>query len=346
MKLLSIDLGKRTSVTCEYINGVKPKYGKVCTTPAAIEQLFTQLKPDRVVIEIGPSAGWVHDIALKLNIEIQVANVNHEAWRWQNVKRKTDRDDARKLAELSSMNHLPTVHMPSPDVRQWRQLIAYRHNLIKRRTACKNTIRSILCMQGLEMPAKKKGWSEESMQQLWAMTRIKDGQPWRVMLHTELKMLDVAAEQVLCIERKLNAIAKKDARVKQLKSIPGVGDRLAETVVAIIDDPNRFKNVKQVGCYAGLTPRQFQSGMMDRQGRISRRGNTVLRTLLVEVGWLGQMHSPWMKAIYEQVRKGSVKRKQIAVVAVARRLLVVCWAMLRDGTTWRQDEAPSLRAAA
>ena len=136
------------------------------------------------------------------------------------------------------------------------------------------------------------------------------------------------------VETKLDALSDSDERVKLIKSIPGVGPRLAEMVVSVIDDPHRFRTGKQLGCYVGLTPRQFQSGSMDRQGRISSQGHKNLRKLLVEVSWLGLRHNPRMRGIYERVRRGSKVRKKIAIVAVARRLLIWCWAMLRDGQPW------------
>ena len=132
-------------------------------------------------------------------------------------------------------------------------------------------------------------------------------------------------------------------QVQLLQTIPGVGPRLAEAVVAYIDDPKRFKNGKQVGSYFGLTPRQFQSGSMDRSGGISGMGNALVRTLLVEVSWLGLRHNPWMRAIYERVMRGTKSRKKIAIVAVARRLLVVCWAMLRDNRRWNCLPVPTRR---
>jgi transposase len=165
------------------------------------------------------------------------------------VKRKTDRLDALKLAQMSAMNQLPLVHLPEPRIREWRALIEYRQSLVGRRTRVKNRIRAIL-------------------------------------------------------------------------------DRMG---------------VPQVGSYIGLTPRQYQSGTMDRQGRISGHGHKHLRSLLVEVSWLGLQYNPWMRELYERVQRGSPARKKIAIVAVARRLLIRCWAMLRDETRW---QGPSLRIRA
>ena len=349
MMILAIDLGQYTSVSCLYdTDSTKAIYRKIKMTPQAMHNLFVEIEPDRVVIEIGPAAGWVHDLATSLELEIEVANTNHEAWRWRNVKCKTDRRDALKLAELSAMKQLPTVHVPKPAVRQWRALIAYRQTLVKRRTQLKNSIRSILTRQGLKMPTGKSGWTKKSVRELEQMTWGEDGATWRMMLKTELQAFAEMEDKIRTIERELQKVAKADRRVALLKSAPCVGDRLSEAVVAIIDDPHRFASGKQVGAYIGLTPRVFQSGTMDRQGRITGQGNAMLRALLVQVAWLGVARHkvPWMIKMYERVRRGSDQRKKIAIVAVARRLLIQCWAMLRDESPWRATQEAALKLAA
>jgi transposase len=343
MKILALDLGKNKSVFCDYhAETAEHRFGKINTIPAEMQALLLKQRPDRVVIEIGNSAGWVYDLAVTMGIDIQVAEVGEESWRWRKRKTKTDRVDALKLARVSAMNQLPTVHMPSPAVRQWRSLIQYRQSLVGRRTKIKNTIRSLLESQGLKMPSGWKAWTEAGVKQLQEralpMAEASETELWRGMLDNELKALQQIQEQLAPVEAKLDGMAQTQERVRLLRSVPGVGPRLAETVVAMIDDPKRFTRGKQVGCYAGLTPRQWQSGQMDRQGHISGRGNRVLRSMLIEVSWLGLRNNPWMKAIYERTLKGG-KRKKVAIVAVARRLLVVLWAMLRDGTAWNPELA-------
>lgn len=347
MKILAIDLGQLKSVGCVYESETaEHEFRTVKSTQEAIHDLVTEVAPGRVVIEIGSTAGWVYDIVTALEIEIEVANPSHEAWRWRNVKRKTDRDDALKLAKLSASKQLPTVYMPSPQVRQWRALIHYRQTLVARRTAIKNSIRSTLTRNGLRLRPCASGWSKSSLRDLRELAAVEDGQAWRVSLTEDLVQLEVQQQSIDRVEKELGKLARRDERVELLRTIPGVGDRLAETVVAIIDDPHRFRRGREVASYVGLTPRQFQSGSMNRQGRITGHGNRVLRSMLVQVAWLGQRHNAWMKEVYEQVRRGSNARKKIAIVAVARRLLIRCWAMLRDGTHWRGAQESMLRLVA
>lgn len=338
--ILAIDLGKFKSAACTYDTATRDHtFTTIPTTPGAMHDLIVAVGPDRVVIEIGAAAGWVQDLCEALDVDVQVANPNHEAWRWKNVKRKTDKDDALKLAQLSAMGQLPTLTLPASKVRQWRSLIAYRWTLVSRRTAIKNSIRAILDRQGRRHPAGKNGWTNKALALLAREARPLDEASsdalWRGQLHVELRALQQVGELIDQVESKLESLAASDDRVRRLRTIPGVGPRLAEVVVAMIDDPHRFKNGKQVGAYAGLVPRHYESGTMSRQGRITGRGNKLLRTLLVEVAWLMRRYNPRLSSIFDRVCGGSKTRRKIAAVATARRLLVICWAMLRDGTDWR-----------
>ena len=159
---------------------------------------------------------------------------------------------------------------------------------------------------------------------------------WRGQLAMELAALAQLRRMIEAVEAKLDAIGQADTRVRRLRTIPGVGPRLAEIVVATLDDPHRFKSRREVAAYAGLVPRQFESGTMSRHGRITGAGQKLLRTLLVEVGWMMKQHNPALYRIAEKAARGSKTRRKIAVVALARRLLIVCWAMLRDETDWRE----------
>lgn len=344
MNIVAIDLGSQKSVAYR-LEG--QEYRKIPTSEMAIQQLLEEWKPTRVVIEIGPSAGWVHDLVKAMGIEVQVANPNHEAWRWKNIRCKTDRRDARKLAELSAVNQLPTVHMPSAQVRQWRELIEYRSSVVKRRTAVKNSIRSTLTRHREGplggMPSGKKAWTKASVKSL-AEVATRGCEPWRVMLAEDLMQLQELEASVLRIERKLAELAQADGRVALLQTIPSVGPRLSEALTAVIDDPRRFRRGKEVASYVGLTPRVYQSGVTERHGKTSGQGHRLLRSLLIEVAWLGLKRNRWMKEVYERVRAGSDARKKIAIVAVARRLLIRCWAMLRDGRTWRDANLLTLAA--
>ena len=338
MNLLAIDLGKFKSVACLYRGDSDVTYRTIETRPRAIHDLLVQWEPDRLVIEVGTVSGWVHDVATALGIAVQVANPNTEGWRWRRVKRKTDRDDAFKLARLSAADQLPRVWMPTLRVRQWRSLIHYRHELVSRRTAIRNSIRSLLDMQGHRMALGAKAWTQAGIERLRAMAlpamTCDPEALWRGQLGVELTLLLQLQEQIRLIESKLDALAEADARTTRLRTIPGVGPRLSEAVVAWIDDPNRFRNARAVGSYVGLVPRRRQSGTYDRSGRVTKHGPSLLRKLLVEVAWIMRQHNPHADALFKKLSKGEKTRRKQATVALGRRLLTWCWAMLRDERDW------------
>jgi transposase len=332
-------------VACVFELGGEPRFETIPTAPAAVLDLLERIKPERVVIEIGPTAGWICDLCRGAGVPIEVANTNHDAWRWRNVKRKSDRDDSLKLARLWALGQLPTVHVPTPEVRAWRELIAYRHTLVSRLGAVKNSLRAILHRQALEWPKGQAGWSGAALGRLRELAGGGE-EIWRGMLREELAQYEFLTASIGRVEKQLEQLAQQNKNVALLRTIPGVGPRLAEVIVAVIDNPHRFANSKQVGCYAGLTPRQHQSGNMDRKGGISGAGHPLLRSLLVEVAWISRRWNPWMKEVYENAMRGSKSRRKIAVVALARRLLIVCWAMMRDGTPWAHSGEARLHLAA
>jgi transposase len=342
MTILAIDLGKFKSVACIF-NATTPgsdkaRFRTLPTTPAAVHDLMVSSSPGRVVIEVCTSAGWVADLAEALGIDVQVANPNTEGWRWNHVKRKTDRDDALKLAKLSAAAQLPTVHLPGAGVRRWRSLIVYRHKLVARRTAIYNRIRALLDSVGRSHPAGGRGWSREALETLRGLAApLRDCEMeelWRGEMHVELQLLDALQEQIAQVESKLDAIGEADARVRRVRSIPGVGPRLGELVVAMLDDPHRFRSARQVGAYAGLVPRRYQSGTYDYQGRVSKQGCALLRKLLVEVAWAMRRHNPEARVFFDRVCGGEKTRRKKAAVGLGRKVLIWCWALLRDERDW------------
>ena len=351
-RILALDLGKFNSVLCVYDLATHVhRFVSTQTTPQSIHDLLITHQHDDpagaaatlLVIETCDVAGWVHDLATTLGMNVAVANPAHEAWRWTRVKRKTDKDDALKLAKLAVLGQLPTAHMPSPQQRQRRRLVHYRRVLVDRRTQIKNQVRSIYSQQGLSLPKRGKAWTRCGIEQIAEEARplnecasIDD--LWRGRLHTELQLLESLNRQIEQVDDKLDTVGASDDRVRLLRTVPGVGPRLAETVVAHLDDPHRFKSARHVASYAGLVPKQFESGTIKRSCRITRRGPALLRSMLVEVAWMVYMRNDWAKQFVKRISRGVASRKNIAIVALARKLLVTLWAMLRDNTRWREPK--------
>jgi len=351
-RILALDLGKFNSVCCLYDpRSAQHRFISLPTSPQAVHDLLVEQAGEDpaatlVVFETCDCCGWVHDLATGLGFAVAVANPSHEAWRWTRVKRKTDRDDALKLAQMAAMRQLPTVHMPDPRQRQKRRLVHHRRVLVQRQTEIKNFIRSIFSQQGIELPHGTKCWTQAGIDQIaehaQPINECEVEELWRGRLDVELKLLESIMTQLKTLEKKLDALGNVDEKINRLQSVPGVGPRLAEAVVVHLDDPRRFKTAAQVGSYAGLVPKQFESGIMKRVGRITRRGPSLLRGMLVEVAWMVYRHNAWARSFVQKVSRGMKQRKKIAIVALARKLLVMLWAMLRDGTSWRDPDVAAL----
>jgi transposase len=157
---------------------------------------------------------------------------------------------------------------------------------------------------------------------------------WRGRLHLTLAELGHVQALLDQAEKKLDELATTDGAVELLQTIPGVGPRTAEAVAAFLPEPQRFRTTKQVSAYGGLVPRQYQSTDTDHRGRITKRGPRTLRKLLVECAWVMLRYNAWARAVYQRLTHGGKTRKKQAIVALARKLLVRCWAMLRDGAAW------------
>jgi transposase len=339
--ILALDLGKYKSVACLYDpDDGEARFQGLATTRAELARLLDRLRPAVVVIEACTLAGWVHDLCAERGLVCKVANTASEAWKFKHSKRKTDRDDALRLAQLEALGQLPTVTIPPKPTREWRALIAYRQGLVGRRVAAQNRIRAILLGQGLPAPCGHRAWTATGLEGIAEHARPlsecgADGL-WRGLLHLALAELRQARELLDRAEARLDEMARASEAVRTLETVPGVGPRTAEAVAACLHDPHRFRTGKQVSAYGGMVPRQFQSGELDRRGRITKRGPALLRKLLVECAWAMLRYNAWARAVYLRLSRGKARKKQ-AIVALARKLLVRLWAMLRDRTPWRDD---------
>lgn len=346
--ILAVDLGKFKSVACRYPAGSAPAADEVRfltfnTSREQLAALLERLQPRVLVIEACALAGWVYDLATSRGVDCRVANTAAEAWKFKHVKRKTDKDDALRLAQLFALGQLPTVAIPSLADRQWKSVIAARQALLARRVAVQNRIRALLVGQGLPMPRGKRAWSEWGLQGLESHVQALSDCPrdelWRGLLGLAIREFREIQDLIAVVEKKLDALGQASPAVRLLETMPGLGLRTAEVVATHLGDAKRFTNARQVSAYAGLAPKQFQSGETDRRGHITRRGPALLRKALVECAWCAVRYNPWALRVYLRLSHGGKVRKKSAIVALARKILVRCWAMLRDGAPWRPEPA-------
>ncbi len=321
---------------------VLDKNGKLfqrCQTRTT-EQLVTVLEqlPGRFAVCYEASTGYGRYFELLSKYAARVAVAHPGLLRLIfRSKRKNDRRDAEKLAQLLFIDQVPTVHVPSADVRAWRETITFRRKTVEKRTRAKNGIRGLLRSLGIQAPSKPGLWTNRGMAWLQQLDLENPLQTLRRdILVAEIESL---SKQIATIEKQLDRYASNSAAVHILRSIPGIGPRTSEAVAAFIDDPHRFANSKRVGSYFGLVPSQDQSGSTNRLGRITREGSATVRHLLTEAVWQATRRSPTIKAYLERVQRGEKHRRKIAIVATAHYLIRVMWAMLKRGELWQESVA-------
>jgi transposase len=347
--ILAIDLGKFNSVLCSYEPDTRTAtFRTVATTPDDLRRELTRQPVALVVCEASSPAGWLHDLCEQLGLAIVVASTIGAAWQWKNVKRKTDRDDALKLARLAAVGEIDGVRVPSRTIRQWKSLIGLRKRLVSERVRGQNRIRGLLVSQGLPAPRGAKAWTALGLEGIGQLARpLAECSPdelWRGELHLLLERYRFLDGQIRVVEAKLDDLATSDRRVALLESVPGIGTRTAEVIAVHLDEAKRFRSANEVSAYAGLVPRQYQSGETDRRGRITRRGPRLLRAALVECAWCSLRYNAWSRAVWLGLQGNGVSKKK-AVVALARKLLVVCWALLRKGQRWRNPLEPAAESS-
>lgn len=303
----------------------------------SLEEMLRILRalPDRfeVCYEASCGYGHYHDLLRPIAARVLVAHPGQLRLIFRS-KNKNDRNDAERLAKLLYLGETPTVHVPALEVRNWRELINCRSQVIAKRTRAKNTVRALLRSAGVIPPTQPSLWTKKGLAWLRQLKLPTVSQQLRRDLL--LEEIETLIRQVRRIEHQLNHQAQQTSAVERLRSIPGVGIRTAEAVAAFVDDPHRFRHAKAVGSYFGLVPSQDQSGDRNRLGHITRQGAPVIRQLVAEAAWQAQRRSPTVRAFFEHAQRGDPQRKKIALVATAHYLVRVMWAMLRRGTVWQE----------
>lgn len=248
-------------------------------------------------------------------------------------KKKNDRVDAAKLAKLLFLDQVPEVHVPNVDTRAWRAAIEFRCRMVDKQTMTKNQIRAVFRTHGIRTAHRKALWTRKGL--AWLAQQELPTTLAKLQVESLLDELAGCRKRLQSIERELDRISRTHTGVKLLRTIPGVGPRTAEAVMAYIDEPKRFNRGKQIGSYFGLVPQQDQSAGANRLGHITREGPATVRKLLTEAAWQGVQRSPEIRGFFERIQRGDPQRKKIALIATAHWLARVMLAMLRSGEAAR-----------
>ncbi len=340
IKYIGLDMDSKKTVSMVYENGTE-KYATLPPDIGSLQDFLIKHKSKKnkvfVAFEVSGLAGWIYDQIVDLVDEVKVVNPTKATWIYRTNK-KNDRIDARKMAILYSIDELPSVYMPDKAVRQWRQMILHRQKTVRKVGQTKNQIRALIKSNGYLVPEHKgTWWSKKNRVWMESLTKSKEDVLWSLQLEDLLEQLKLLENQRDKITARLDEKIKDNPGAELLMSIPGVGPRTAEAMLAYTDDIDRFSNYKQYSAYFGLTPKLDESGSTRRLGHISKHGPQVVRWALCESSWRVVRFCPAIRQFYERVMAGQDGRKKIAIVAVARKLTSIMRAMLKTGEMFNAE---------
>jgi transposase len=339
---VGIDLHKKTIVICvmDQDRKVTQRRTLACGDVEAIVAFFRQLGPFRAAVEATASYEWLVALIEPLADKVVLANPKKLRVIAESTK-KTDKLDAQVLAEFLVRDMIPQAHRPTPRQREHRTLVRHRQYLRQCATALKNKIRRVL---GDYNADRKDLFTAEGWEKALKGVKLSDSDQFVLdQLRADWEFLE---GQILDLAKQLKEFAKKapareaEARAK-LATIKGVGPVTIDVVISELGDVSRFKSSKAVTAYAGLAPRVRQSAGKGKDLGITKEGSPLLRWALVEASWRVIRQSAAWERIYQGIKRRAGGKK--AIVAVARRLLCVMYAMLRDGKNYdllKVGEAP------
>jgi transposase len=290
-----------------------------------------------VGIEACPLSEWLYGALVESGFTTVCIETRHAQRFLSSRPNKTDRSDARGIAEMMRLGHFRSVHVKSKASQLLRTTLIARQKFVDHMVAIEQTIRGLLKVHGFKI-----GLVHRSAFAKRVDTLLVDAPELRMAIEPLLESRNVMRKQKVLLDRQLSKLARKDDVCKRLMTVSGIGPIVSLAFKATIDDPTRFKNSKAVAAHLGLTPRIFQSGEIDRSGHISKRGDRLMRHALYEAA---NSHLRISKK-WSALRAWGIKlAKRVGVrkacVAVARKLAIIMHRMWVEGTDFRFSEAPA-----
>jgi transposase len=332
MDRIGLDLHKRESQLCVLTEEGEVIERRIVTSRERFTAVLGGRPRARILLEAATESEWVARHLESLGHEVIVADPNFAPMYATRSRRvKTDRRDARTLAEACRLGAYRPIHRASAAQRHVRAQLAVRDALIRTRTRYVAVVKALTRRDGLRLPSGNPAYTEAKLAALALAPPLADEvAPLRVVL----KPLNA---QIAAADERLSRVAGGDPIVAQLMTAPSIGPVTAVAFVATLDCVTRFTSAHQVAAYLGLTPCEYSSGEQQRRGRISKTGNVRMRYLLVEAAWrVLRTKDPAATPLRVWAQKIAQRRgSSVAAVALARRLAGILYAMWRDGTDYR-----------
>ena len=291
------------------------------------KQFYQQLaRPALIGMEATGNSQWFVELVEDMGHEIWIGDAAQIRASYVR-KQKTDQRDAAHILKLVVEGRFPRLWTPDRESRDLRQLVLHRHKLVEIRSRVKNELQHLSMNKGMQRKAKL--WSQAGQK----MLRELPLKPWAACRREDLLgLLAMLDEQVGTLDRAVQQAANEHAQTKLLMTQPGVGPNTALAFVLTLGDVSRFQRGKQVASYLGLIPREESSGGRQKLGAITKQGNRLVRSLLVEAAQVAVRCDPHMRREY--LHRCHQKPKGVAKVAAARKLAVRLYWMLRTQTSY------------
>jgi transposase len=328
---VAIDLGGRESQVCvRRSDGTIMEETRVATRRLPV--LFSKLEKSRVILETCAEAFRIADAALASGHEVRVVPATLAKTLGVGARGiKNDQRDARALSEVSCRIDLPSVHIPSAAARELKSTCGSREVLVEARTKLINNVRGWLRARLWRI----RGGGTSTLPARVRSHAVAQGEALPSSIEQLLAVIDAMNAQLKEADRRLSAIASEHPVCRRLMTTPGVGPVTAVRFVAAIDDVSRFKSAHAVESYLGLTPGERSSSERQQRTGITKAGPAAFRRALIQGAWSAlraHPREPMVKWATEvAVRRG----KYVAVVALARKMVGILFALWRDGTTYR-----------
>ena len=340
MNHVAIDLGGRESQVC-----IRSPRGEIIeekrVATRRLESLMKALPPSRLILETSAEAFRIAGEALSAGHEVRVVPATLVKTLGVGARGiKTDRRDAQVLSEVSCRIDLPSVHIPSPFSRELKSLCGAREMLVETRTKLINNVRGWMRTQLLRI---RSGSSATFAPRLREHAE-KTGQTLPLHVERQLKVIEVVVAHVKEADRQLQRLACEHPICRRLMTVPGVGPVTAVWFLAALDQVARFPSAHRVQSYLGLTPGENSSSDRQQRTGITKAGSTQMRRMLIQAAWTALRYAPNQPMVAWATQVAARRGKWIAVVALARKMAGILFALWRDGTTYRPSVAaqPSL----
>lgn len=324
---------KLTAVCIVDGGGTVVRETALCTEPSSLAAFLqgTDLEIVRIGLEAGPLSAWLHDGLAAAGLPVVCVEARHMQTALSAMRNKTDRNDARGIAQMMRTGWFRPVHVKSREARELRLLLVNRHALLARRRDIENTIRGTLKVFGLKVGVVGPRGFEERV-----LTLVAESATLAELVQPMLTVRRVLIEQYEILHRRLLNMVRQDEICRRLMTAPGVGPVVAAVYRSGLDVPERFQKSHSVGAHFGLTPRRYASGELDRNGRISKCGDALVRTALFEsANVLLTRVKGWCALKAWGLRLARRAGMQKAKVAVARKLAIILHRMWTDGRDFR-----------